>query len=1363
MADEGQRQKRTARAAGNRSALDVCHAFEQAWDAGRPPSVESLLADVPAADRHALLFGLLRREISYRKSLGEVVTIDQYQTRFGDSPDLVAALFLQHDLLDSLLQRCGYELLERIESGRAGDVYRVLHREEQRLYAVKVIPAFLVRRSAADARQMLNLDYLVHPHISRPTELIEIDGHLLMFNEYVEGMNFGQLVEQLGVMPAGIACELIGQIAEGLQQLHDYGRTHGALTPTTLVVATRAEELGVAKLGSVGLTEVADLRLARFAHTALQTEYDWRLFAAPEVADEPTGTDPRSDLYSLGCTLSFLLSGERPQGTEACESKESIRVLWKRTALTQRQERMPGSLRGLIDRLMAVDPAERPGSVTEVKDLLRPLRDAVAYRQLIPQMTAAVARRERLAGGVRIAGPVTSSDKTAARISATDQGAAPAGDTSVASVAAGRPSSRHWIRPSLLIAGALALLGLSAILLIWLGRPNSDSVQASLAEYTGLAGVQWFDEIPWYTPYARLALIRRLQPIRGAEQDEIFAWAQATTQLDVPPDQQRRDLAALVRETLESAEGPEAQVTRALCDMEGQPQLTLADQHLEYERLARLLGQPKQASQFHLRALLRQACGESQQAAADFRAALELYREDHSCLLPLCASDFAQSLKRSPGTATDPIAVLQQEALPLARTTALQIYLYCAHAHALREQEERGPAAQQALERAKELAREAGIPSDHPLQCALLEEEARIALDQWRVDKAYGCFQQALELREQIASQQTCNPWRFVVPDVIGLSWAAHLMGDQSQAVELLSGLLAVIDTASLSESFAMSPRRASRLLAFRPQLLVQLGDIYLTGSDYDYEKASRHYRRAVACGHTAPSGIASQLSAHYKLVVALVFGGEVDEAAREFERAEQVYDRHCASWPDNGSTANGGKGVPRDVSRYRALAESAVALRSSDSLTSANSLRSLETLACSPPTGARTIPTRLLAGQLLLESPRCQPASAARTVASLAQLVQQCSQHLDDTEQGFFQRFVRTARFAALSAKESLEGADDTRQLAASLLVLDKAHRVFVAQPQSGPAERISPESRLHTMCVGVSRYQAHSDRQPLNLVSAHRDAAALDRAFDCLRRSDDAGGANPIGLYGRSPLSRVLTDQEASRAAILQFVEDLRALPAAQLRDDLVIITLSGHGLQDLDGSLFFLPADYRPGSLLSSGLSIDLFQSKLRMLGANVLLIIDTCYSGAARRDAEVSVITRATDADVQTALRRMTDAETALAVLVAGRAREKAGESQLFGGHGALTAAVLEFVTQRQFNVATKNQVRPTPLNGGAPDKLLTLEDLRRYVVDRVAQFPMIEQRPSLYTTGRRIGNYSCGDIPLRFVRSASESDEEAGTP
>ena len=222
------------------SAIEVCNAFERAWQSGEPKCVESMVGDAPAEDRRALLYGLLKREISHRKLLGQTVTIRDYQARFPREQALLSALFPMLEQLRLLLERCGYELIEKIESGRTGDVYRAVHRREQRLYAVKIVPAFLVKPGALVAKEVVNLDYLLHPNISRPTELIEADGNLLLFNEYVEGMNFGQLVEQFGKMPVGIVCELACQVAEGLRQLHvheksargpdsyDHGRVNSA-------------------------------------------------------------------------------------------------------------------------------------------------------------------------------------------------------------------------------------------------------------------------------------------------------------------------------------------------------------------------------------------------------------------------------------------------------------------------------------------------------------------------------------------------------------------------------------------------------------------------------------------------------------------------------------------------------------------------------------------------------------------------------------------------------------------------------------------------------------------------------------------------------------------------------------------------------------------------------------------------------------------------------------------------------------------------------------------------------------------------------------------------------------------------------
>lgn len=1374
MSNEGGPEHRSPIDRGSRSAIEVCDAFERAWQRGERPDIRQLMASVSQQEQRPLLFGLLAREVNHRRAAGESISIQHYRSLLPDDPELVTAVFLQPDQIRTLLLRCGYELVERIESGRTGDVYRVLDRREQRLSAVKIVPAFLVRRDAVDTERVINLDYLLHKQIARPTELVEADGNLLLFNEYVEGMNFGQLVEEFGAVGPGVACELACQVAEGLQQLHGHGNVHGALTPTTLVVATDNEEAGIVKLGSVGLTDVADLTLSRFAQSQLQTEYDWRLFAAPEIADRPGTTDPRSDIYSLGCIVRFLLTSQRPPSSQSCESKEQIRVLWKRAALPERRQNSPPELWDIIDRMMSAELASRPASASEVIKLLSPFRDPAALQKLLPDIVASVGQRQRLTGGVRIAGPA-GPDEAVTPLQG--ESAAPPTPRSPESPCHEPPASSWWKRRSTISTIALLALLAAALLLFrtYSRWRSAAAAEATLVEYTGDSGLAWFDEIPWYTPGMRLELARTWRSVNSQQWSATQTWVDSRDDVNAAAGETTRsELKELVESALESAKGPEATVATELCDLANQQHLTVDQLRLEYARLARLLTNPDHATEFHLRGLLRQASGDESKAAADFQSALDLYRRTGSSLLPVCACDFARLADGAPQVDTDPVALLKHDALPTAQSVPLQIRLHCYLARALRTHAGQLQAAQEAAQAAAELADQAGLEVANVLRCEIAEEQAWIALDQWQLPRAQALFEQAIRMREQLAMESSVGCWQHMADDICGLAQTAHLLGDPQQAADLISGLLAVTDPALHSDALlVVSSRRASELRRLRPRLLTSMGDICLTGTDYDYARACESFQQALQSGIDARLPPCELIQIRYQLALATVLSGRVDEAGAELASADALTNQVLGA-----SRVSDWHAVPTDRSgdlplemllRRRALAHAAKELNAQDAERQRQACEVLEKLVQSDALDTQGALNRFLAAQILLELAPNDPQRVARVVPGIAKLIQHCTASLEMGQQQWFRRYARIAHYAGMAAQPALESEAIQTKLDDSIAVLEKAHRVYPKTPGTAPT-RPAATSRLHTMAVGLSHYEHHSADQPLNLVSAHNDAEALDKAFNLLRRIDVDGNQNPVGIYAPSPLTRLLTDELATRDAILQFIEDLRLLPAADLRKDLVIISLSGHGLQDLDGSLYFLPYDYEPGRLLSTGLSIDLFQSKLRMLGANVLLIIDTCYSGAAAQGAAaVTVVTRSTQQDVEMALRRMAESETALAVLVAGRAREKAGESRLFGGHGALTAAVLEFLIQRQFDVETKNGVRPVSLHTGADRTLLTLEDLRRYVVDRVGQFPMIDQRPSLYASGDRIGDYWCGDIPLRFLGDAesqparSESDDETGTP
>ncbi len=870
----------------------------------------------------------------------------------------------------------------------------------------------------------------------------------------------------------------------------------------------------------------------------------------------------------------------------------------------------------------------------------------------------------------------------------------------------------------------------------------------------------------------------------------------STQQLQMPgvdgDDGIRQQLQAATESIATRLDGPEASVTKRLLEMSRDDELTCREIGREQLALAKGLESSEGATACHLRALLYESGGDDERALRDFRQALDRYRSEQSPLLPLCACDFAAFAVRSPLVVPEAVEIMDEYAIPKAKTLPLLIDAYCTKAALLRLDGDVIPTASMpltskghlgtdrnaavrsastgigtstrlagaklALDRAEQLASQVKVGEGYALHWRILEEKAALVRSEWDLGAARSLWEEAISRRKVFLRRFQRSPtYRFaLIHDCAELAETRQMLGQPELASSILRDLLDMTSGVKMPQAdWTVTARETSQLTLLKPRLLVEMGDFHLCGVNYDYECACDYYEDAIRGlrDQRAPRHVV--LSGCYRLAVAQSLAGRDKDAAETLAAADASWEKYAKPARDSDSSETGEPAWRsrdwQDAVEFRVVARAIPHMRGGSEQQQRQARDELEELAGWDVLDLERVPVRLLAAQLLLEDTRCETKRTMRIVDRVAQLIGACCGKLGVDQRGYFRRIARVAHFAGQQARQTMDQEDVPQQFQQALVVLEKAHRVSLASSTTAtPA--VSQASRLHSLAVGVSRYEYHSADHPLNLRSANSDAEDLHRAFQCLRRKDEQGNPNPWGIYGASELSCVLTDQRATRTAILQFVEDLRRLPAADLRKDLVVISLSGHGVQDLDRSLYFLPYDYRPGSLLSTGLSVDLFQSKLRMLGANVLLIIDTCYSGAARESHEQLTL-RTTNDDINLALRRMAESETALAVLVAGKASEKAGESQLFGGHGALTAAVLEFLTQRQFDVETKGHVRPVSLRGNSGQDVLTLEDLRRYVIDRVAQFPLIDQRPNMYASGDRIGDYWCGDIPLRLVPTA----------
>jgi serine/threonine protein kinase len=204
-----------------------------------------------------------------------------------------------------------HKLLGHIGSGGMSSVYLAEHTVMKHLRAVKVLPksklgkTSYLERFQREAKAIASLN---HPNIVRAYDIDnEKDTHYIVM-EYVEGVDLQILVQKHGPLPYAIVADYIAQAAHGLQHSHDSGLIHRDVKPANLLI------------NKDGVIKVLDLGLALFqdqSDASLTMEYNDKVlgtadYLAPEQALNSHTVDNRADIYGLGCTMYFLLTGHPP-------------------------------------------------------------------------------------------------------------------------------------------------------------------------------------------------------------------------------------------------------------------------------------------------------------------------------------------------------------------------------------------------------------------------------------------------------------------------------------------------------------------------------------------------------------------------------------------------------------------------------------------------------------------------------------------------------------------------------------------------------------------------------------------------------------------------------------------------------------------------------------------------------------------------------------------------------------------------------------------------------------------------------------------------------------------------------------------
>jgi serine/threonine protein kinase len=345
-----------------------------------------------------------------------------------------------------------YENLAELGRGGMGVVYKARNSLMGRDEVLKVMNQEMMSRPGAAERfrrEIQSAAALDHPNIVRAYSA-RLLGDLFVFSmEFVPGEELGKLVRSRGRLPIVHACYYAQQVANGLQHAHEKGMVHRDIKPANLILRVEGKKHTI-KILDFGLAKLTSERGFNSGLTGEGRMLGTPDYIAPEQILDAQSAGIQADIYSLGCTLYFLLTGQPPfQGNSLFEllkkhQEEDAAPL----ALTRPD--VPDELAGIVAKMMAKNPSRRFQTPAEVAKALAPFVKPGVARPKNGQTAPAMPLVEPLPNAARPAGNMW---ETLAIDS-------PAGKALVGKPRGARSNVRVW---ALLGAVALAIIVLTGL------------------------------------------------------------------------------------------------------------------------------------------------------------------------------------------------------------------------------------------------------------------------------------------------------------------------------------------------------------------------------------------------------------------------------------------------------------------------------------------------------------------------------------------------------------------------------------------------------------------------------------------------------------------------------------------------------------------------------------------------------------------------------------------------------------------------------------------------------------------------------------------------------------------------------------